>query len=111
MSLKNFRAYQTAVLFFKACQKMSCTAHLKDQLVRASSSIALNLAEGSVKPTLKDQSKFYHQALGSLRESQAALELAGVAEDDSIHEIANKLGVQIFKLCEAIRPRTTKDKK
>ena len=36
---------------------------LKDQFKRAASSIVLNLAEGSAKPTAKDRKKFYYISL------------------------------------------------
>jgi four helix bundle protein len=51
--------------------------YLKDQLLRASSSIALNLAEGSAKFSRKDQARFYQIALGSLKESEAIMILSG----------------------------------
>ena len=44
---------------------------------RASESILLTLAEGSAKPTAKDRARYYSMALGSFRESQVILSLAG----------------------------------
>ena len=38
---------------------MKIPTHLKDQLVRASSSIALNLAEASGERTSKEKERFY----------------------------------------------------
>ena len=76
--LTQFRTYQLAVQFHHQCQTVKMPGYLKSQLLRASSSVALNLAEGSGKPTTRDQLRFYSIAMGSLRESQAALDLAPV---------------------------------
>jgi hypothetical protein len=40
--LKNFKTYQLSIQFYQACEKLKLPRHLKDQLVRASSSVALN---------------------------------------------------------------------
>jgi four helix bundle protein len=40
----------------------------KDQITRASLSVPSNIAEGMVKPTLKDKVKFLHIANGSCAE-------------------------------------------
>lgn len=48
---------------------------MKDQIRRASSSIALNIAEGSVKWGKKDKIKFYRTAQASAGECIAALDL------------------------------------
>ena len=53
--LKNFRTYHLAVQLYHACEKVQARSHLKDQLLRASLSIVLNLSEGSAKPTEKDR--------------------------------------------------------
>ena len=57
--LKNFRAFELAKLLYQTCKTMKIPAHLKDQLVRASSSIALNLAEASGERTSKEKERFY----------------------------------------------------
>lgn len=66
--LKHFRTYQLSLQFYQACAQLRIPRHLKDQLLRAASSISLNLAEGSAKPTKKDQMKFFFISFGSLRE-------------------------------------------
>ena len=95
--LDNFRTYQLAVEFYRQCERLKAPGHIKSQLLRSSSSIALNLAEGSAKPTNGDKRRFYSIALGSLRESQAALDLANTASP-SLIKTANILGAYIFKL-------------
>jgi four helix bundle protein len=98
--LQSFRSYQLAVEFHHACRQQPFPGYLKDQLLRASSSVALNLAEGSAKPTKKDQLKFYYIALASLRESQAALDLAPRKLPELV-KLADQLGAHVYKLCSA----------
>ncbi len=38
--LKNFRTYGLSIDFYKECKKMSLPSSLKDQLIRASSSVS-----------------------------------------------------------------------
>jgi four helix bundle protein len=75
-ALQNFRSYHLAIEFYRECRKVELKPSLRDQLLRASESIILNLAEGSAKPTAKDRARYYAIALGSFRESQAILSLA-----------------------------------
>lgn len=95
--LRNFRSYQLAKDLYFECEKVRTKDFLKLQLLRASSSVVLNLAEGSGKDTLKDQRRFYIIALGSLREVQAILEIARCSQD--IQTIANELGGCLYRLC------------
>ena len=97
--LQNFRTYQLALTFYQDCKKVRVPFHLKDQLLRASSSIALNLAEGSAKPTHKDRMKFYRIALGSLREVQAIISLEQISE---LEKKADILGAFLYKLTHSL---------
>lgn len=101
--LKNFKTYQISLEFHKACIQLEVPGYLRDQLFRASSSVALNLAEGSAKPTKRDQVKFYFIAMGSLRESQAALEF--LPQQKELNELADKLGAHLFKLINSTMHR------
>lgn len=53
--LKNFRAFQLAKELYQGCKPLRLPPHLKDQLLRASSSVALNLAESSGNRTKREQ--------------------------------------------------------
>jgi four helix bundle protein len=75
--MKNFRTYQTAKEFHRDCQKLRLKPPYKDQFDRAIFSVVLNIAEGSAKPTKKDRRRFYSIAMGSLRETQAILDILG----------------------------------
>jgi len=95
--MKNFRTYNLAVKFYQECKTIRLESHLKNQLSRASSSIALNLAEGAGRNTKADSRKFYQIALGSLRESQAILDLSK-KNQTSVYKSADKLGANLFCL-------------
>jgi four helix bundle protein len=94
--LQNFRSYQLAIQFHKDCKTQSLPYYLKDQLVRASSSVALNLAEGSARSTVKDRKRFYVIAFASLREVQALIDIEGNLE--SLRAQADTLGAHLYKL-------------
>lgn len=80
-----------------ASERKLLTSHLKVQLNRASSSIVLNLAEGSGRFGRKDQKRFYHIAFASLRESQAILDLSDGSKKQAL-ELADNLAAHIYKL-------------
>jgi four helix bundle protein len=96
MMLKKFKTYQHSIEFYHKCEKIKCPTHLKDQLLRAASSISLNLSEGSAKPTPKDRKKFYYISMGSLRECQTLFDL--MALEDSL----DLMGAQLYKLLKSI---------
>ncbi|MBI3533938.1 MAG: four helix bundle protein, partial [Deltaproteobacteria bacterium] len=70
-----FRTYEMAVQLYKGCKTLELPYYLKDQLLRASSSIVLNISEGSGRMSNKDQRRFYSIAFGSTREVQSILDI------------------------------------
>lgn len=96
--LKNFKTYQLAIRFHHDCKGLHMPGYLRDQLLRASSSVVLNIAEGSGKLTFADKRRFYSIALGSLRESMAALELRGEIPV-VLAGISDQLGACLYRLC------------
>jgi four helix bundle protein len=94
--LENFRTYQLAVQLHKDCKAKPLPHYLKDQLLRASSSVALNLAEGSARATVKDRKRFYTIAFASLREVQALIDLEESL--DPLKVSADLLGAHLYKL-------------
>lgn len=101
--LQNFRTFQISVNFYQECLKIKLPRHLKDQMNRASSSISLNLAEGYGKSTYKDQRKFFHIAMGSLRESQSILILSNM-KNTKAFSLSDHLGASLYKLINARPP-------
>lgn len=98
--LRDFKVFQVATEFYQCCKALQVPHFLKDQLLRASSSVALNIAEGSGKFSPKDQRRFYSISFGSLRECQAILELEKI-HDERATALADQLGAMLFKLCRA----------
>ena len=96
--LNHFRTYKLAVDFHHQCRTVQLPDYLKDQILRASSSIALNLAEGSGRSSHKDQLRFFHMAFGSIRECQAALDLAP-RRYPALITAADSLGAHLYRLC------------
>lgn len=96
--LKKFRTYQLSIRFYQACLSLRLPKHLKDQLLRASSSITLNLAEGSAKPTKRDQMRFYFIAFGSLRECQSILSLHNKQVSPELVDLADHIGASLHRL-------------
>ncbi len=76
---------------------MNLPSYLKDQLARAASSAALNLAEGSAKPTPKERARFYSIAFASLRETQSILDLADI-DDAALAKQSDHLAACLYKL-------------
>jgi len=101
--LKKFKTYQLAIEFHRECKKIRVPTYLRDQLLRASSSVVLNIAEGSGKATAADQRRFYSIALGSLRESTAILEIVRESNSKS-EELGDQLGACLYRLCHP-KPR------
>lgn len=75
--MQRLRSYQLAVAFYRMAEAQKAPPHLRDQLLRASSSIALNLSEGSAKRSPRDRRRFYEIGLGSVRECEAIVDLLG----------------------------------
>ena len=98
--LHNFRSYQLAVQFYRQAVGLKLPYHLKDQLHRAASSIALNLSEGSAKDSRKDRRRFYLIAMGSVRECEALVDLAQL---ESLRTDLDLLARHVYQLCKALR--------
>lgn len=97
-----FRCLELAKETYQNCVKLELPHYLKDQLVRASSSVALNLAEGRGRHTHKDQYRFFAMAYGSIREVQTILSLAGLESEKSF-TLANSTGASIYKLMKNMK--------
>jgi four helix bundle protein len=94
--LNNFKAYQLAKQFYQICKTLKLPVYLKDQLMRASSSTALNLAESSGERTDKERDRFYTIARGSFLEARAILDLESI-QDPILRSLTDQLGAILFK--------------
>ena len=96
--MKNFRAYQLSLSFYRAIQSVQLDVPFADQLRRAASGICLTLAEGSGKRTRADQNRFFYMALGSAREIQAIFDLNPGKFDAEQIDLLDHLTASIYKL-------------
>ncbi|MEK7181349.1 MAG: four helix bundle protein [Patescibacteria group bacterium] len=74
---------------------------LTSQIRRASVSVALNLAEGSVERTKKEFIKFTNTAIGSLVETKSALRIGvklGIMEQKDFEEVLPLIDKIFFKI-------------
>lgn len=85
---------------YREAKTVKLPHHLKDQLLRAASSICLNLAEGSAKPTAKDRARFYAIAFGSCREVQSVIQMEN-EKLGNLYPVADRLGGFLYKLCRS----------
>ena len=84
------------------CLKLHVNNALRNQLTRASSSIALNLAEGNGRKQTNDRKHFFQIAYGSLKECKAILDLS-INTPQSLILLADTLGAHIYKLIKNAR--------
>lgn len=98
--MKTFRTLDLAIQFHDQVTRIAATGHMKDQLFRACSSIALNLSEGNAKPSVKEKKRFYQIAYASLKETQTILRLMSL-QDQPISNMADHLGASLFKLLQS----------
>ena len=101
---KNFRTYDLAVIFYRLAARLKLPRHLRDQLARAASSVVLNLAEGSGRESPADQRRFFTIAFGSLRESQAILDLS-TGKCSAAVQCADNLAAHLYKLIQSVSAR------
>ena len=97
--MTNFRTLNSAIEFYRRAQQLQLKRHIKDQLDRASLSIALNLAEGQARRTVKDQQRFFNIAFASLREVQAIFYILGLTDSEE-GKLLNSVAAQLYKLIQ-----------
>jgi len=83
-------------------------AILRDQLLRASVSVVLNLSEGAGRRSRADKARFYFMARGSASESGAILHLlrARGVVTDAEYAASRKLVVRIVQMLTRLAGRT-----
>ena len=95
--MKTFRTLDLSVEFYELSEKLELKGNLRDQLLRAASSISLNLAEGNAKRTKAEKKRYYQMAYSSQQECKTILRLAKLS-DEPIADTADKLGAWIYNL-------------
>lgn len=101
-----FAAWTTSIL-----ERVPKSLSVWDQLDRASTSIPLNIAEGTGKFTPRDKCKYYDSARGSALECAACLDVLVVKEILSVEDIIpgkemlHPIVSMLVGLIKAIAPR------
>lgn len=71
------------------------TAHLRDQAVRASESIALNIAEGVGRGPGDARTNHHSIAFASAAECMAALDVVDLPDKDDIEALLRRIGAML----------------
>jgi four helix bundle protein len=98
--LKTFRTLDLSVEFYELSEQSDIKGNLRDQLLRAASSISLNLSEGNAKRTVAEKKRYYHTAYASCQECKTILRLAKI-ENSKINQVVDHLGASLYKLLKA----------
>ena len=99
MKKTGFIALDLATQLYLECEKLKLKNPVRDQLLRASLSIALNLTEGSGRQSPKDQKRFYSIAMGSLRETQTLIK---IVKNKNLAEKYDHLGALVYGLVRKV---------
>jgi four helix bundle protein len=77
-----------------------CSRELRDQLIRASTSVVLNIAEGAGRTAIADKRRFYEIAKGSATECAAVLDLIRLSGggDSRTRERARRLSIRVVQM-------------
>jgi four helix bundle protein len=95
--MSTFRTLELAIQFYDSSENLSIKGNLRDQLLRAAASIALNLSEGNAKPSIKEKKRYYQTAYTSCQECKTILRLAKNPES-KVDQMVDHLGASIYKL-------------
>jgi four helix bundle protein len=79
---------------YRLCERIRANRNAKDQLIRASQAIPLNIAEGNGKATDGDRRRFFEIARGSALECGAVQDVLEVC--GSISSIENEDGKRLL---------------
>jgi len=99
---EGFRTFDLSVQFYRLAVTIQLPRHLKDQLLRAASSVSLNLMEGRGKSSRKDQLRYFDIAMGSMRECSAVFALVDI-EHPELHSLLDQLGGSLYLLIKRAR--------
>lgn len=95
MEKTGFIALDLASELYQKCETLKLRNPIRDQLLRASLSIALNITEGSGRISLKEKKRFYSIAMGSLREVQC---IVRILNHEELRRSYNHLGALLYGL-------------
>ena len=98
-ALGRFRAYNEALALARMVRRLGVTGNLRDQLVRATESVVLNLAEGACDATRAQKTRYFGISRASLWEAGAAIDLVALTGEN-----VQPIAAAIAALDCALRP-------
>lgn len=102
--MQKLRCLNEATELYQMAKVTKLPNFMKDQLLRATSSVALNLSEGNARRTLKDKRKFFNIAYASIREVQTIAQLESLTK---IYKKADQIGAMTYALTRAVTEAQT----
>ena len=81
-ALGRFRAYNEALAIARMVRSLAITESLRDQLLRATESVVLNLAEGACDATRIQKTRYFGISRASLWEAGAAIDLVALTGEN-----------------------------
>ncbi|MBY0471695.1 four helix bundle protein [bacterium] len=82
---------------YRQVETIQARSSLREQLLRASESVVLNIAEGAGRTSKRDQARIYAIALGSVREVQAVFDLINLENPQAI-KLADHIAACLYRL-------------
>jgi four helix bundle protein len=98
--MKTFRTLDLAVEYYNQVENLPISGHLRDQLLRAASSIALNLSEGNAKGSVKEKKRFYQIAYASSQECKTIFCLLKIQDSEAAKK-GDHLAASLYKLLDS----------
>lgn len=98
--MKTFKTLELSIEFYELSEKSEIKGNLRDQLLRAASSISLNLSEGNAKRTVPEKKRYYQMAYASAQECKTILRL-GKITDEKLVDMTDKLAAWIYNLLKS----------
>ncbi len=106
-TLDTFEVYRVSLDACRACAPLApaLSANLRDQLLRASSSVVLNTAEGFGSASRGVKRRHYEIARGSAMECVAILDLAAALGVDGVPAVARALFTRAAMMLSKLEAR------
>lgn len=101
--------YSRSIRIFSAKLPKTEDYSLRSQITRAADSVVLNIAEGVDRYTGKDFEKFLNQAIASLSETVACLDICklnGYIEETEYHNLVSEAEI-LYKRLNALHSKVT----
>jgi four helix bundle protein len=107
------QAVELSLLIYQATEKFPCEERysITDQMRRAATSIATNIAEGAARKSKREFARFLHMAQGSLSELDTQLEIVkrlGYVQEESWRMLDARMNEVDKMLSGLIRHQTSK---